>query len=490
VSTSHFLIALEAAAVLIAPLALGACAGAALQRWTGKRLTNAAELIACLLVPTALAAALTVRFPLIGLYDGIVEGFLVGFGLLWTAHRAFADSRNLLLTGGSILSAFVLLELGVRIGLGPPPAYPIGSGPHFFLSTLLRTTGPDSPMFQHGAMPAFLERRAMGGNLAAGTMEERPPGAMITREIVCAIAYGAEYRGVVDVSRERAEVYPDRIAPRADATRRVLHVGDSMVYGANVRRDETFTVDLEKLEPDVQHINGGISGMAPDDYFVVLRRWVDREPIDLAVMYLFAGNDMVGLDAPHPCSGWESILSYEGGTARLRYPAGPRSDNRIGLRWLAMNSPLPFLGRAMIVAGSRVAAFSGAVLDRWAAQAARANPQSQNDHLESILRAARDELAARGVAFVVVVLPHADAIGMPAGPSATMSALAAAITQRLGIPLLDASQVIRDALGRGESPIQPDRSHFNAEGHRLIARWLHAELPGRAQGRPRSAAPR
>jgi hypothetical protein len=332
-------------------------------------------------------------------------------------------------------------------------------------------------MFQQGAMPYFLERQVLQGDPGGGTMEERPPSAMLTKEIVCSIVYGSAYTGVIDVSRDRAEVFPDRVAPRPGALRRVLHIGDSMVFGANVRRDQTFTVYLEKLEPHVQHVNGGISGMAPDDYFAVLRSWVARERFDVAVMYLFAGNDMVGMDAPHPCSDWQSILVYEDGHARLRFADEPKSDRRIGLRWLLVNSPLPFLGRVMIVAGSRLAAFSGAVLDAWAAQATQTDPTVPSEHLEAILRTARDELRRLGIAFVVVVLPHADAIGIPGGPSDSLSTLASVITQKVDVPLLDATDVIRESLSRGESPIQSDRSHFNEEGHRLIAKWLHEHLP-------------
>jgi hypothetical protein len=222
--------------------------------------------------------------------------------------------------------------------------------------------------------------------------------------------------------------------------------------------------------------------MAPDDYLAVLNSWTARERIDLAVMYLFAGNDIVGMDAPHPCSDWESLLVYEGEHARLRFPSAPKSDRRIGLRWLVINSPLPFLGRVAIVAGSRVAAFSGAVLDAWAAQASRVDTPVQLQHLEAILRTARDDLRTRGIAFVVVLLPHAYAIGIPGGPSDFLSAQVSAITRKLGVPQLDASEVVRQSISRGENPIQADRSHFNEEGHRLIAEWLHEHLPAAAVG--------
>ncbi|MFI5365353.1 MAG: SGNH/GDSL hydrolase family protein, partial [Candidatus Binatia bacterium] len=302
------------------------------------------------------------------------------------------------------------------------------------------------------------------------------PGAMLTKEILCSIAYGTAYSGVIDVSHARAEVFPERVTPRPGATRRVLHIGDSMVFGANVSREQTFAAGLEKLEPDVQHINGGISGMAPDDYLVMLRSWVAREPVDLAVMYLFAGNDLVGLDAPHPCSNWQSILVYEAGHATLRFPSAPKSARGIGLSWLVINSPLPYLGRVMIVAHSAVAAFLGGLLDSWSAQAVSTNPQIPFEHLESILRSARDDLREKHIPFVVVVLPHAAAIGIPGGPSDTLSRRVFAIAQQLGLPELDATDTIRDALARGEHPVQPDGSHFNEEGHWLMARWLHERL--------------
>jgi hypothetical protein len=255
----------------------------------------------------------------------------------------------------------------------------------------------------------------------------------------------------------------------------VLHIGDSMVFGANVPRDQTFTVRLDELEPDVQHLNGGISGMAPDDYLVVLRRWVERQSVDLAVVYLFAGNDLVGMDAPHPCSAWQPILTYDDGKARLRYPTAPQMAHGLGAQWLFRNSPLPYLLRAMIVGRSVAAAFVGAAFDSWVTHGAWRR-DDQLEHLETILRSARDELRERHIGFLVVVLPAAGAIGIPGGPSDYLSRRVREITARLDIPALDASDVIRESLARGEHPIQSDRSHFNEEGHRLIAKWLHAHL--------------
>jgi hypothetical protein len=304
---------------------------------------------------------------------------------------------------------------------------------------------------------------------------ERPPAAMLTTELVCSIAYESAYKGFVDVSREPTVVFPDRFTPRPDATRHVLHIGDSMVFGANVPRDQTFAADLEKLEPNVQHINGGISGMAPDDYLVVLRRWIARHHIDLAVMYLFEGNDLSGLDAPHPCSNWQSLLSYEGDHAMLRFPTAPRIDQGIGLPWLVINSPLPYLGRVMIVEHSAAAAFLGSALASWSARNTSVPKDIQLQHLESILRSARDELRQRDVPFVVVVLPAGRYLRTTNVPSA-FSTEVRDISRRLGLGELDATELISAAFRRGENPLQMDGTHFNVVGHSLMANWLHEQL--------------
>lgn len=475
------MLVLETLAVLFAPIVLGGVAGFGLRLARRRRIGGIIAMILCLTLPTLLATAAIIRFPVVGIWDAVTEGFLFGAGIVITAHRAFSDPRNVLLTAASVAVAFLLVEVGVRFSLPNAPAYPTGGeGPYFLLANVLRTTAPDASTFQIGGLPAFVEKQAMQGDIRGARMADRPPVAMVTKEIVCSIVYGSSYAGVIDVSYEREPVFPAHLTPRAEASRRVLHIGDSMVFGANVPRGQTFTTHLGELEPDVQHFNGGISGMAPDDYLAVLRRWIERVPVDLAVMYLFAGNDMVGLDAPHPCSNWESLLVYEHGHARLRYPDAPRNEQGIGLRWLVINSPLPYLGRVLIVAHSATAAYLGALLDARAAHATRSGPDTKLQHLEAILQSARDDLAAKRIQFVVVVLPAAGAIDIPNGPSDSLSRDAGAITAKLGVPMLDATDTIRAALARGEHPIQGDQVHFNEEGHRLMAKWLHENLAASA----------
>ncbi|MEO8601926.1 MAG: SGNH/GDSL hydrolase family protein [bacterium] len=475
---------LTAGAALLAPIAAGVLIGGIIRRRLGRRISGAGAAAACLLLPAALSLVLTVRFPLIGLWDAATEGLLCGGGVLFAAHRLYAVRGSAWLTVGSVLFTLLVLEGATRLLLGPPPAYPIGDGPYFLLSDTLRTMAPDSRPFRMDGVPDFLARRALVGDLARPGEQtpptERPPAAMMTTELVCAIVYGNAYHGVLDVSREPRVVFPARFTPRPEATRRVLHIGDSLVFGANVPRDTTFTAQLEGLEPGVQHINGGISGMAPDDYLLVLEQWIARHPIDLAVMYLFAGNDLSGLGAPHPCSNWQSILAYDGDTARLRFPTQPHNERQIGLWWMLANSPLPYLARALIVGHSAAAAYAGSGLAALTRQGSwGTSPEVQLQHLDAIVRTALAATRARHIPFVVVALPAAGAL--EDGPRGVdFAAEVLAIAASAGVPALDATPLIRAALARGDDPVQADRTHLNERGHALVAQWLHDELPAAA----------
>src|SRR5438445_8940611 len=449
-------IVLESAAVFLCPIAAGVMIGATVENVMRRRLSGAVVAVACLMVPTIAVTAAVLLYPVIGLWDGATEALLCGVGVFLALHQMYADARLVAVSAVSVVVAFMLLELGARTVLGPPPAYPIGDGPHFLLANMLRTVGPDSPTHRAGAIPYVLEQQVMRGDIDAQEMVDRPPAAMVTKEIVCSIVYGDAYTGVIDVGRERARVFPELVPSRPGTTRRVLHIGDSMVFGANVPRDQTFTARLDELELDVQHLNGGISGTAPDDYLVVLRRWVERQPVDMAVMYLFAGNDLAGIDAPHPCSAWQPILAYDDGTARLRFASAPQTAHGLGVQWLLHNSPLPYLLRAMITGRSVAAAFAGSAFESWLTRASWTDRDRQLEHLETILRSARDELREQHIRFVVVVLPGAGAIGIPDGPSDYLSRHVHEIAARLDISELDATDVIRESLARGAPPIQPE----------------------------------
>jgi lysophospholipase L1-like esterase len=150
--------------------------------------------------------------------------------------------------------------------------------------------------------------------------------------------------------------------------------------------------------------------------------------------------------------------------------------------WLRYNSPPPYPVRALI-GRSVAAAYLGATMIDAGMRASLMMNQSDETrlaHIEAIFRAAREELQARHVSFVVVALPMQNRRDRPPRTHSQAYALVAA-ARRAGVPAIDASDPILDALANGQqlflgTPQQPD-VHFNADGHVFLAKWLHEQLP-------------
>jgi lysophospholipase L1-like esterase len=261
----------------------------------------------------------------------------------------------------------------------------------------------------------------------------------------------------------------------------VLHLGDSMVAGSGV--DGQFTADLNRMEPEIEHINSGIGATAPDSYLALLWTWLSLHPPDLVVMHL-TSNDLQELDQPYPCADWQPLLTYDGET-RLRFAQAHLSNiNRQRLRWLIHNSPPPYLLR-LAVGFSHTAALAAAAFVRLGHRLGYSLPETDEDshrpQLAAILRAARDELHRGGIPFVVNILPWRPRLEAHAPADETwVETKMKRIALSLGVDVLDASPEFEAATGRGEQLFTnaggPLDIHFNAAGHALMASFLHQQL--------------
>jgi hypothetical protein len=280
--------------------------------------------------------------------------------------------------------------------------------------------------------------------------------------------------------------FPSRYVPRADAARRELHVGDSMVFGLGVERHETFTAALEALEPATEHVNAGIPGIAPDAYFAILEAWIARQRFDAVTMYLYEGNDLRDLDGPSPCCGFAPLLAYDGPAPRLRCATPTPFDvGTAGFEWIRYNSPPPYLLRILVDQSPAAAHLAGALISvgqRSSLTSTSTEPERWT-HLAAILTAARDELARRGIGFRIVIFPSDP---QPTGEEPPQHAALLALVARLGIPLLDATPLLRTATAEQRDIfLRPHDPHFNPAGHALVADWLHAAAPPRDQAAAR-----
>jgi len=391
------------------------------------------------------------RFPVVGFWDAGCELLLLGAGTLLSAHRAFERWRDVALAATATLIGLILLELNCRMFLPPAPMFAVAGGAHLLLASALQAT------------------------------PELQPADTRSKEIVCSVVYGDAYPGLLGLPPDPSLVLPHTYQARAGAPHRALHLGDSMVYGLGVERDETFTAILDRLNPDVQHINGGISGIAPDAYFAVLRSWLAMYELHQVVLYLFAGNDVRDIDGPYPCCNWQSLLSYDHGASLRCSQPTPPDLTRTTWTWLRHNSPPPYLVRALI-GRSVVAAYLGAIMVEAGMRNSSIADQSDEMrlfHIEAVLRAAAKELQTRSTSLLVVALPDSNEINDSRRAHSTTKGLMEA-ARRAGVPAVDASDMIAQAAQDGQrvflgSPERPD-VHFNRNGHELMANWLAKQL--------------
>ena len=445
------------AALTLGPLAAGWLVGSVWRRRRRQRQEGLVFAILAVTLPAAAALMLDARIELIGAWDALFVGVLAGAGLLLALHRACADWKNIALMLGSCLAGLFVLELASRLMLPPPPAFPSSEGPRLFLSDALQAAHATGfSMTQAGAT-----------------------------------ACHAIYSG--DNQKDYA-VYalPATWRPRPDAHQHILHLGDSMVFGMGEGR---FTDYLNRLEPDVEHVNAAIPGTGPDVYLSLLRLFIARHDFAAVVIHL-TGNDFWDVDDPrYPCSDWKSLLAYEPSGVRLRFPKRPPDDlDSSRLSWLVQNSPPPFVLRA----GVRVSSFAAHLAAAWVDLARRlghapveASDSVREAHLAAILRVARDELSARHIPLVVDSFRERRLVESGIRPETGAEDTMKRIAEDLGIATLDTWEPLVGAVRRGIQPFTnangPSDPHFNAAGHELIAEWLHEELP-RAIDRARAAS--
>ncbi len=71
---------------------------------------------------------------------------------------------------------------------------------------------------------------------------------------------------------------------------RIIFLGDSFVWGYDVEQKERFTEKLQKLLPDYEILNFGVSGYGSDQEYLILKKYFYRYKPDI-VFLMFEDND-------------------------------------------------------------------------------------------------------------------------------------------------------------------------------------------------------
>ena len=127
-------------------------------------------------------------------------------------------------------------------------------------------------------------------------------------------------------------------------SRRVLHVGDSMVHGTTVAGPNTFVGILDSAHQDLAHINAGVPGTGPDYYLLLALNWLDYVEVEHLVVYLFAANDLSEIDRDYLFCAGGPLLHYPDDHARLRCPEPDWRVHRFARLW---HSPSPYFLRVL-----------------------------------------------------------------------------------------------------------------------------------------------
>ena len=429
--------------IILGPALLGWLIGSLLRLVLRRRFGGVLWPAMLLVAAVGMAEWLNTRDAFVGIWDAATVALAAVVGWVWALHRAFADARAMGVAALSTALACLLVEGLCRLCLGPAPVFPDAANPHLLLSA---------------AMRASVATRMSTTNCQTAA---------------CRTIYLAEH-----APWDPNEPHAQDFRPNPAARLHVLHVGDSVAAGSDV--DGRFTHDLEALEPAIEHINAAIGATATDTQLAIAWRWLALQHIDAVVIHVNP-NDAKEMDAPLPCTNWQSLLVYDDDGPRLRHASDHTPDpKRWRWRLLLQNSPPPYLLRVGVEHSAAAAHLAAAFvqLGRQAALDFVPDELRGRAHIRACLAALRDELAPRKVALVVDVL-HSTAPGNDA-----RSEWARKTATALGIETIDGHATLTAAVARGAQPYLDSSGHFNDSGHAIMARWLH-EILGPAIARAR-----
>lgn len=260
----------------------------------------------------------------------------------------------------------------------------------------------------------------------------------------------------------RGEEIPDA---REVGERRILALGDSMIYGQGVAEADTLPFalqeELEQLEPSVRWrvMNGGHRAYATNQELALLRQLGPALDPDVVVLFWY-DNDLADLDV-------------EAASARLE-ASGPRPfdaaaplEGEVLWSWKAKQ----VLRRSALVMY---------LYDRW--KDGQAPVPDDEYYTHGFLRLGRhlDAFAALGserdFTPVVAVVPHAGTVAMD-GPATERAERVRTLARERGIAtleLLPALRELRESTGR--LPVIPYDGHYLGIANRAMARAAAAQL--------------
>lgn len=303
-------------------------------------------------------------------------------------------------------------------------------------------------------------------------------GSPIPERLPISRVQASPYRGWAMVPGEAhftylEEVLVDELGLRgrspggaAGEERRILALGDSLVYGQGVGEEETLPHHLERVLESAASasgpwrvLNAGHRGYATNQELGLLRELGARIAPEIVLLFWY-WNDLEEPDV-------ERIHQRLLRSGPVEFDLNERLEGPRVARWrlkqLARRSALVMW-----------------VHDLWrAARAEPTLPEQQEPQLARLDRRLGEfvrDAALLGARPFFVVLPDAGAL-RGAHPSVALGERALALARARGIPSFDALPAMRERFGaRRRLPVLPYDGHYQGEANRALAedvgRWL------------------
>ncbi len=256
-------------------------------------------------------------------------------------------------------------------------------------------------------------------------------------------------------------------AEREPGERRILALGDSMIYGQGVAEADTLPFalqeELEQLQPSVRWrvMNGGHRAYATNQELALLRQLGPALDPDVVVLFWY-DNDLENLDV-------------EAASARLE-ASGPRP----------FDAAAPLEGEELWSWKAKQLLRRSALImylyDRW--KDGKAPLPGPEYYTHGFLRLGRhlDDFSAlareRGFTPIVAVVPHAGTVALD-GPATERAEAVRALARERGIATLELLPALRELLqATGRLPVIPYDGHYLGTANREMARAAAAQIAG------------
>lgn len=250
-------------------------------------------------------------------------------------------------------------------------------------------------------------------------------------------------------------------SPPQPGERRVLLVGDSLIYGQGVAEDQTVSAHLERLAPgNWAAFNAGLRAYATHQELALLADVGPKlAPTDVVLCWYWNDFDERDLQRTHEKLTASGPIAFD-----LSVPA----EGSALWKWRAMQ----LVRKSALVMN---------LYDRW--RDGRRKPKDESYYDEGFERLAgylpefvaqSEELEAT---FRVALFPHPSGLGRPNAQSSVIEARALALFSEQGLEVCDLTPALME-YGRdhGSVPTVPFDGHYEGPANAAMARALLGEL--------------